>query len=221
VAAKGGRRPLPRELSRLDQLLTRGLQATADQWPSIELAYGWVHRAAHILSNDAAKDVLTVRATYARLLAEMRARRDDAGPLAPAIDHFLKVTDSYAPGLFHCYVVDGLPPTDNDLEHVFGTARHHERRTTGRKVASAALVVRGAVRVVAAVATQQRQQRDRPFGESDLRLQRPGDLTRWRHLRAELTHRQDARRAQRRFRRDPHAYLAALETQLLQSGLPT
>ena len=216
MAAKGGRAPLPRELSRLDQLLTRALEATADQWPPIERAYGWVHQAAHLLHNDAAKDALAVRAAYARLLAEMRSRRAETGPLAPAIDHFLKVTDSYAPGLFHCYTVDGLPPTDNDLEHVFGTARHHERRTTGRKVASAALIVRGAVRVVAAVATQQLS---RPVGEADLRLQRPADLARWRHLRAELAHRQATRCAQRRFRRDPDAYLTALEAQLLQSGL--
>ncbi len=179
-----------------------------------------MHRAAHILSNDANKDGDVVRATYAALLTELRRRRDDAGPLTPAIDHFLKVTDSYAPGLFHCYTVDGLPPTDNDLEHVFGTARHHERRTTGRKVASAALVVRGAVRVVATVATQQRHQQARPFGEADLRLQRPADLTRWRQLRAELAHRQAARCAQRRFRRQPDTYLAALEDQLLRSGLP-
>lgn len=75
-------------------MLTRGLDATAARWPPIAAAYGWVHQAAHILSNDAAKDVLTVRATYACLLAEMRARRAAAGPLAPAIDHFLKVTDS-------------------------------------------------------------------------------------------------------------------------------
>jgi hypothetical protein len=180
-----------------------------------------VHRAAHLLGNDANEEGEAVRAAYAALLAEMRRRRDDAGPLAPAIDHFLKVTDSYAPGLFHCYAVDGLPPTDNDLEHVFGTARHHERRTTGRKVASAAVVVRGAVRVVAAVATQQRQQqRARPFGEADLRLTRPADLARWRHLRAELARRQAARCAQRRFRRQPQTYLTALEALLLTSGLP-
>ena len=105
------------------------------------MAYGWGHRAAHVLANDAAKDVATGRAHYAALLMERRTRRDDAGELAPAVDHFLKVTDSYAPGLFPCDTVDGLPPTDNDLEHVFGTARHQERRTTGRKVASPALVV--------------------------------------------------------------------------------
>jgi hypothetical protein len=177
-----------------------------------------VHRAAHILGNDAATDAARVRAAYARLLAEMRRRRDAAGSLAPAVDRFLRVTANYAPGLFHCYAVEGLPPTDNDLEHVFGAARYHERRTTGRKVASPALVLRGAVRVVAAVATQRR---GRPFSESDLQLRGPDALARWRRLRAELAVRHAARRAQLRFRRAPAAYLAALEDRLLQSSLPS
>jgi hypothetical protein len=198
-------------------LLTRGLAATAALWPAIDTAYAWVHRAAHILSNDANKEAAVVRAAYAALLAEMRRRREDAGALAPAIDHFLRVTDSYAPGLFHCYTVDGLAPTDNDLEHVFGTARHHERRATGRKVASPALVVRGAVRVLATVVAQQRA---RPLGEADLRLRGQADLARWRQVRQELTYRHDARRAQLRFRRQPAAYLTALEDRLLQSSLP-
>ena len=176
-----------------------------------------MHRAAHTLGNDAAKDATHVRAAYARLLAEMRRRRDEAGDLAPAVDRFLRVTDSYAPGLFHCYAVEGLPPTDNDLEHVFGTARYHERRTTGRTVASPALVLRGAVRVVAAVATQRRR---RPFSESDLQLRDAAALARWHQLRGELAFRHEARRAQLRFRRAPVAYLAALEDRLLQSGLP-
>jgi hypothetical protein len=202
---------------RLDRLLVRGLAATAALWPPIEVAFGWVHRAAHLLGNDANKDASVVRGAYAALLTGMRRRREDAGYLAPAIDRFLKVTDSYAPGLFHCYTVDGLPPTDNDLEHVFGATRHHERRTTGRKVASPALVLRGAVRVVAAVASQRRA---RPLGEADLRPRCPAELTRWRQLRQELTYRHTARRAQLRFRRRPAAYLTDLEDRLLQSGLP-
>jgi len=226
VAERGGPhgphalRPLPRELSQLDRLLTRGLDATASLWPPIETAFEWVHRAAHLLGNDEDNAAVAVRDAYQALLAEMQTRRDEAGVLAPAIDRFLKVTTSYAPGLFHCYTVEGLPPTNNDLEHAFGTTRYHERRASGRKTGSPALVVRGAVRVVAAVATQQRQQGDRPFGEADLRLRCPAALARWRHVRHELTARHAARRAQRRFRRDPAAYLAALEHQLLQSGLP-
>ena len=142
----------------------------------------------------------------------MTARRDTLGPLAPALAHFLKVTASYRPGLFHCYDVPGLPRANNDLEHYFGSARYHERRATGRKGASPGLVVRGAVRVVAAVAT-----RAQPVADADLR---PVDLAAWRTLRQQLQTRQAARCAQRRFRRDPDAYLAALEEALFRASLP-
>jgi hypothetical protein len=171
-----------------------------------------VHRAAHLLANHDDQDAEAVQAAYRALVTEIGQQRATAGTLAPALDHFLKVTASYWPGLFHCYDVADLPRTNNDLEHLFGAARYHERRTTGRKVASPALVVRGSVRVVAAVATRQQ-----PFSAADLC---PGDLERWRELRQELEYRHEARRAQRRFRRDPAAYLATLEAQLTTSGLP-
>ena len=32
------------------------------------------------------------------------------------MDHFLKVFRSYWPGLFHCYDVEDLPRTNNDLD---------------------------------------------------------------------------------------------------------
>ena len=142
----------------------------------------------------------------------MTAQRDTLGTLAPAVDQFLKVTASYRPGLFHCYDVPGLPRTNNDLEHHFGSARYHERRATGRKGASPGLVVRGAVRIVAAVAT-----RAQSFADADLR---PVDPAAWRTLRQQLQTRQAARSAQRRFRRDPDAYLAALEEALCSASLP-
>jgi len=116
-------------------------------------------------------------------------------------------------GLFHCYQVKGLPRTNNGLERFFGTARHIERRATGRKRASPALVVRGAVRVVAAGASQLQ-----PVSAADLRL---GDVTAWRALRQQLAYRHEGRRAQVRFRKDPQAYLAALEQRLFTSGLPS
>jgi hypothetical protein len=122
------------------------------------------------------------------------------------------VTKSYWLGLFQCYQVAELPRTNNDLEHFFGSARHHDRRITGRKVATPALVVRGAVRLLAAVAT-----RVKPLSAAQLR---PTDTTAWRKLRGELHHRQEARRAQLRFRRDSTAYLAQVEATLLQPSLP-
>jgi hypothetical protein len=160
-----------------------GLETTAPLWPPIQRAYAYVHRAAHLLANAEALDRVTLQQRYAELLAELQAAHDQLGSLAPAAAHFLKVTASYWPGLFACYDVADLPPTDNALEQYFGRARHAERRATGRKGASPALVVRGAVRVVAAVATQLHT-----FTAAELR---PCDVLRWTTLRQQVTARHD------------------------------
>jgi hypothetical protein len=112
-----------------------------------------------------------------------------------------------------CYQVDGLPRTNNDLEHFFGTARHIERRCTGRKRTSPTLVVRGSVRVVAAGAS-------RILSVSAAELC-PSDLAAWRVLRQTLDYRCEGRRKQLRFRRDPQTYLTSLEELLCRSGLPS
>jgi hypothetical protein len=194
-------------------MVRRGLQATAALWPEIARAYGWVHQAAHLLANAERRSAVEVQQVYSALLAEMSAQRATLPTLAPAIEHFLKVTASYWPGLFHCYTVPDLPRTNNDLEQYFGAARYQERRATGRKGAAAGLVVRGPVRVVAAVATGLH-----PFSGPELR---PVDLAQWQALRQSVEHRHETRRAQRRFRRDPQAYLAQCEDLLLQLRLPS
>lgn len=150
---------------------------------------------------------------YERLLAAWAARRDEAGPLAGAVDHFMKVTASYRPGLFHCYRVTDLPRTNNALEQLFGAHRHHERRATGRKAASPALVLRGAVRLIAGVAT-----RVRPVSRRELAAV---DRPRWMALRTSLDRRRQARVMRCRFRRDPQAFLSRLEQLALQSALPS
>jgi len=183
--------------------LEHSLAETATLWADIHTTYQWVHRAAHILDNAAAESGPQVRQRYQGLLGAMQRWRAQAGGLEPAVQHFLKVTRSYWPGLFHCYLIAGLPRTNNDLEHVFGTHRYHERRTTGRKTGSPALVVRGAARVVAAAATQACS-----FTASDLAAVKVAD---WIALRRELDKRRHSRVLQRRFRRAPELYLAGLE----------
>jgi hypothetical protein len=96
-------------------------------------ADGGIHRAAHRLTNEVGQSGDQVRAAYATRLTEMPAGQATAGTLRPAVGHFLKVTRSYWPGLFHCYDVPDLPRTNNDLEHSFGSARYHQRRATGCK----------------------------------------------------------------------------------------
>src|SRR5512135_2137710 len=133
--------------------------------------------------------------------------------LGGALGHFRKVTRSYWPGLFPCDDVPDLPRTDNDLEQLFGSHRYHERRCSGRKVASPGLVVRGSVRVPAALATRLR-------GEVRGEDLAPSDLEAWQELRAGLERRQAVRALGRRFRRDPAAYLQELEEALIKETLP-
>src|SRR5215210_9169218 len=119
---------------------------------------------------------------------------------------------SYRPGLFHCYAVPDLPRTNNDLEHEFGSQRYHERRATGRKTASPAVVLRGEARLVAAVATRRQLSSGPDLGRAD--------RGRWKELRQRLDQRRYARTLRTRFRRDPAAYLAELEEKACQLILP-
>lgn len=126
--------------------------------------------------------------------------------------HFLKVTESYWPGLFHCYDVPDLPRTNNDLEQLFGSTRHHERRCTGRKAASPSLVLRGSVRIVAGLGT-----RGHCFQGRELA---PVNIESWQTLRAGLETRRHTRTLRQRFRRNPEVYLRQLEALLLKRTLP-
>jgi hypothetical protein len=204
---------LPTELRKLRALVAKGLAATDAMWPAIRIAYDWVHQAARLLENEDELTGSEVRHRMEVLLAEIRDDQTSVGPLQPAVAHFLKVSASYWPGLFHCYDSPGLPRTNNILEQFFGSARYHQRRANGRIHATAATVVRGSVRVLASTAS-----RAHLFGEYELRHP---NLERWRNLRQSLALRQEARRQQGRFRKDPAAYLATLETLLLKSRLPS
>ena len=193
-------------------MIGRGLEHTAALWPDIERAYGWVHRAAHVLGNTAGEAATVVRRRFDGLIGAMARHHVGAGHLAEAAEHFRKVARSYRPGLFHCYAVPDLPRTNNGLEQLFGSQRYHERRATGRKAASPAAVLRGEVRLIAATATRLRPPTARDLG----RVSRE----RWRDLRERLDRRRHARTLRTRFRRDPDAYLAALEKQACQPTLP-
>jgi len=172
-----------------------------------------VYQAAHLLANPEQHDAGSLQQDYQHLLESMTEHQERLGALTPAVAHFRKVTESYGDGLFQCYQVTGLPRTNNALEQFFGTARHVERRATGRKRASPTLVVRGSVRVVAAGVS-----RCFPVSAAELRLT---DVAAWRALRQTLDYRHECRRGQLRFRRDPQVYLVDLEQRLIRSSLPS
>lgn len=171
-----------------------------------------MHAAARALANPQAEDAETVRRRFGRVLQTIGLVKGRLGSLKAALDHFLKVTRSYRPGLFHCYRIADLPRTNNDLEQLFGQHRHHERRATGRKRAPLSLVLRGSARLVAGVSTRLHHDTS-----EDLALHDP---LRWRELRASIRQRFAFRAQGYRFRRDPVSYLAHLEALALKPGLP-
>jgi len=212
VATKAAR--LPRGLEKLRRLLRRGLEQTAALWPPVRATYRWVKRVARVLENKAKRPAARVRRGLSALLSQIRqAAAQVRDPMvAEQLRWFIKVTKSYWSGLFRCYESPDIPRTNNDLEHLFGSQRYHERRASGRKQAAPGLVVRGSARVVAGLATRLRP-------DEGLRL-RTGYVESWRQLRAELDKRREARRKQRRFRRDPASYLSQLEEVCLHLSLP-
>ena len=211
LAAQAG--TLPGGLKRLRQLLRRGLEETAALWPPVRAAYRWVKQVARLLKNTAGRPAAEVRRRLSQILSQIRraAAQAPQGAVADPLRHFVKVTKSYWPGLFACYQSADIPRTNNDLEHLFGSHRYHERRASGRKRGSPGLVVRGSVRVVSGLATRLRP-------DEGLKLA-AGYVGPWRQQRAELDKRREARRQQRRFRRDPAVYLENLEALAIQLSL--
>jgi hypothetical protein len=212
VASEAGR--LPRGLEQLRRLLHHGLEQTASLWPPVRATYRWVKRVARLLEKKGKRPAKQVRQGLSALLSKIRQAADQAKDpvVAEQLRRFVKVTRSYWSGLFSCYTSSDIPRTNNDLEHLFGSHRYHERRASGRKQASPGLVVQGSVRVVASLATRLRP-------EEGLKL-RTGYVDDWRRLRADLDKRRESRRKQRRFRRDPTKYLSQLEERCLHPSLP-
>jgi hypothetical protein len=132
--------------------------------------------------------------------------------IRPWVAHFRKVLASFGAGLFHCYDLEELPRTNNDLEHYFGSYRIIERRVTGHKVSSVRTVTRGSVRFLAGVST-----RSVRFSAADLV---PASLASYYRLRAELANRERPRREQLLFRRKPLKFLLHLEEMASKATLP-
>ncbi|GHO64039.1 hypothetical protein KSC_029310 [Ktedonobacter sp. SOSP1-52] len=195
----------------MKRLLCKGLQATKELFAVVRPLFALLLESAAVLSNQEQCKADEVLKRFEDALTRMRTHAEQAETGRSALLHFLKVTHSYAPHLFFCYQIADLPKTNNDLEQAFGKVRASERRATGRRGAIPGLVVRGPVRVTTALAT-----RLHLFSNEELV---PYDLARWRQLRSEVSARQEARCKQLRFRKDPLAYLAALEERLSMMSL--
>ena len=198
-------------------MIREGLEQTEGLWPEVRKGFDLLKRMAEVLKYEELLTGAEVWQRFGQVIEQMgqvarQAREGGQQKLAEALEHFIKVSGSYEAGLFPCYDVADLQPTNNDLEQAFGSVRHHERRASGRKKGGLSLVVRS-VRLVAALATRVGDMRPEELA--------PTDLHKWQQKREELGRRRRARAQQTRFRRDPDAFLRDLEDKLLQSRLPS
>ncbi len=93
---------LSKPLESVKKRLCRALDQTASLWSAIRRAYDWLWEAAHILKNTAAEGAASVKARDTALRDRVRDQAEQAGSLQEAVAHFLAVTQSFWPGLFHC-----------------------------------------------------------------------------------------------------------------------
>jgi hypothetical protein len=145
----------------------------------------------------------TVQAQLDAYLQQLQERTDLSQPLIAFRAHLRALTERYAPGLFHCYTIPGLPRTNNDLESLFGNVRRRTLCTAGPYRAQQLLHDYGAWLLFETIPDQHRQlERLRQVSVADFRQ----ECQRMQHHRADRT-------ADLGFRRRPSAYLARLEAQ--------
>jgi hypothetical protein len=124
-------------LAIMQQAIQAAVQSYVTEYEVIQQGYQWVQEMRQILAAPlpTAKEPGPGSAYVAQQLQDhldRLATDENLGTAAQAfLQHIQGVTARYAPGLFHCYDVVGLPRTNNDLEGDFRALKCRERRITG------------------------------------------------------------------------------------------
>lgn len=122
-------------LTHLRSGLQQALATVQADYTLLRQVGDWVEQLAALLDPDGKppRTAAQVRTEFEAFLAQID--HDSAG--VPHLREFsaaiVKVSRSYAPGLFHTYDVHGLPRTNNDRESEFRNLNRRLLRTTGQK----------------------------------------------------------------------------------------
>jgi hypothetical protein len=135
--------PEPRLVTVRDGL-RRALKAVRRDYTPLRHATDWLEQLADLLDPDGkpARTGAEVQAEWQQLLDQIAAESHAAPPLQELADKILKVSTSYAPGLFFTYDVPGLPRTNNERESEFRDLTRRLLSTTGQVGAAKRLVLR-------------------------------------------------------------------------------
>lgn len=122
-------------MARLNQGLHTALPPFTSEYQDLQRGATWLQDIDQILELPDDSPL-----TGERVSQQLRAYLDgllnlsDVSPCLDAFRHHLdKVSTSYWPGLFHCYDLEELPRTNNDLESLFRDTQRRLLRTTGQK----------------------------------------------------------------------------------------
>lgn len=90
------------------------------------------HVARTLDSDSSSAQVKRGLRRYLNRLRREAPRRGRGAHTGHFVDHLIKLTDSYWPGLFHTYDHPEIPRTSNGIEGFFGSIKRSVRSTTGR-----------------------------------------------------------------------------------------
>jgi hypothetical protein len=117
------------------QGLQRALAPLAPRYHDLDQGAVWLRDIADILGfpGDPSVSSAQVSDWLQGYLGSLRRQDIESSLLADFALHVHSVSQSYWAGLFHCYEVEGLSRTNNDLESHFRDTQHRLLRTTGQK----------------------------------------------------------------------------------------
>jgi hypothetical protein len=122
-------------LLKLQQELQKALHSAQATYSLIREAADWLEHIAALLDPQPIphRSGDQIRQDLFTYLTKIHSNRCNDPLLRNSFRIILKTTRSYAPGLFHCYDVPGLPRTNNDRESDFRDLGRRLLRTTGQK----------------------------------------------------------------------------------------
>jgi hypothetical protein len=135
--------PEPR-LVKVRDGLRRALKIVRRDYTQLRQAADWLEQIAEILDPDGKppRSGAQVQAEWQKFLDQIEAESQASPPLQGWAEKMLKVSASYAPGLFYTYDVPSLPRTNNDRESEFRDLTRRLLITTGQVGAAKRLVLR-------------------------------------------------------------------------------
>lgn len=122
-------------LAALRQGLQTALQATQPDYQALRQAADWLEHIAALLDPEGKteRSGSQVRQELFTYLDDIQEESQHSPRLHQFWQKIHQTSLNYAPGLFHCYDIPGLPRTNNDRESEFRDFNRRLLSTTGQK----------------------------------------------------------------------------------------